>query len=66
MFRRTRIASILLGAALTSCFIASAQQILTPAQAKGKKILLVVGEPEKGETNDDGLVKKYLKARVTW
>jgi hypothetical protein len=51
MFRRARIASILLGAALTSCFIASAQ-ILTPAQAKGKKILLVIGEPEKGETND--------------
>jgi hypothetical protein len=60
MFRRARIASILLGAALTSCFITSAQ-ILTPAQAKGKKILLVIGEPEKGETNDDGLVKKYFE-----
>src|SRR5260370_20615758 len=63
MFRRTLIASILLGAALTSSFIASAQQILTPAQAKGKKILLVVGEPEKGETNDDGLVKKYFESQ---
>ena len=63
MFRRTLIASILLGAALTSCFIASAQQILTLAQAKGKKILLVIGEPEKGETNDDGLVKKYLESQ---
>src|SRR5258707_14834690 len=64
MFRRTMIASMLLGAALTSCFIASAQQILTPAQAKGKKILLVVGEPEKGETNDDGLVKKYFESHA--
>jgi hypothetical protein len=63
MFRRALIASTLLGAALTSCFIARAQQILTPAQAKGKKILLVVGEPEKGETNDDGMVKKYLESQ---
>jgi hypothetical protein len=40
---------------------AKAQQILSPAQIKGKKILLVAGEPEKGETNDDKLVKKHLE-----
>jgi hypothetical protein len=38
-----------------------AQRMLSPEQVKGKKILLVVGEPEKGETNDDGLVKKHLE-----
>src|SRR5258708_13848181 len=59
MFRRTRIVPTLLVAVLPS-LIASAQQILTPAQAKGKKILLVIGEPEKGETTDDGLVEKCL------
>jgi hypothetical protein len=37
------------------------QTLLTPAQAKGKKILFVVGEPEKGETNDDQLVKKHFE-----
>ena len=61
MFRRTLIVPILSAVALASSFITSAQQILTPAQAKGNKILLVVGEPEKGETNDDGLVKKYFE-----
>jgi hypothetical protein len=38
-----------------------AQTLLTPAQAKGKKILFVAGEPEKGETNDDHLVKKHFQ-----
>lgn len=38
-----------------------AQTLLTPAQAKGKKILFVVGEPEKGESNDDQLVKKHFE-----
>ena len=38
-----------------------AQPLLTPAQAKGRKILFVVGEPEKGETNDDQLVKKHFE-----
>jgi hypothetical protein len=38
-----------------------AQHILTPDEARGKKILLVVGEPEKGETNDDPLVQRYLE-----
>lgn len=41
--------------------IAPAQQLLTPDQARGKKILLVVGEPEQGETNDDQLVKKHFE-----
>src|SRR5580700_423545 len=63
MLRRTPIVPTLLAAGLASSLIASAQQILTPAQAKGKKILLVVGEPEKGETNDDGLVKKYFESQ---
>ena len=61
MFGRASIVPILLAAVLASNFIAAAQQILTPMQAKGKRILLVVGEPEKGETNDDGLVKKYFE-----
>jgi hypothetical protein len=41
--------------------VAPSQTILTPAQAKGKKILFVVGEPEKGETNDDKLVKQHFE-----
>jgi hypothetical protein len=61
LLRRIAIANTLLAAALGSGLIAPAQGILTPAQAKGKKILLVVGEPEKGETNDDGLVKKHFE-----
>ena len=46
--------------ALASTLI-MAQPLLTPAQAKGKKILFVVGEPEKGETNDDQLVRKHFE-----
>ena len=61
MISRARILSTLLLAALGAGFTATAQQILTPAQARGKKILLVVGEPEKGETNDDGLVKRHFE-----
>jgi hypothetical protein len=61
MLRRKHILPALWMAALTTGVAASAQQILTPAQAKGKKILLVVGEPEKGETNDDGAVKKHFE-----
>ena len=41
--------------------LAPSQTLLSPAQAKGKKILLVVGKPEKGETNDDQLVKKHFE-----
>src|ERR1700738_4277281 len=63
MLRCTPIVPTLLAAALTSSLIVGAQQILTPAQAKGKKIILVVGEPEKGETNDDGRGKKYFESR---
>jgi hypothetical protein len=46
-----------------SCAVppARAQRILTPEQARGKKILMVVGEPEEGERNDDGLVEKHLQ-----
>lgn len=40
---------------------ASAQQILTPEQARGKKLLMVEGKPEEGETNDDDAMKKYLE-----
>lgn len=47
-----------LGAGVSS---AVAQQILTPEQARGKKILMVIGAPDPGETNDDGLMKKYLE-----
>jgi hypothetical protein len=61
MLRRVQLVPALLTAALACGLIARAQGILTPAQAKGKKILLVAGEPEKGETNDDGLVKKYFE-----
>jgi hypothetical protein len=46
---------------LASGIIAQAQRILTPDEARGKKILLVVGEPEKGQANDDPLVQKYLE-----
>ena len=61
MLTRTLIASTLLTTALASSSIANAQHILTHEQAKGKKILLVVGEPKKGETNDDELVKKHFE-----
>src|ERR1017187_819121 len=61
MLKRTQLISALLTAVLASGLVARAQGILTPAQAKGKKILLVAGEPEKGETSDDGLVKKHFE-----
>lgn len=60
MLRLTKFVPACVAIAVTASFSCSAQ-ILTPAQAKGKKILLVVGEPEKGETNDDGLVRKHLE-----
>ena len=41
---------------------AGAQKILSPAELKGKKILIIGGEPEKGQTNDDGNVKKHLES----
>src|ERR1700745_3699139 len=60
MLKRTAVAvlTVLTG---VFCVGAGAQQILSPAQIKGKKILFVVGEPEKGEKNDDLLVKKHLE-----
>lgn len=60
MLKRTAVAilTVLTG---VSCVGAAAQQILSAAQVKGKKILFVVGEPEKGEKNDDLLVKKHLE-----
>src|ERR1039458_2766972 len=61
MLRRMQIVPAMLSAVLAFGLIAHAQHTLTPAQAKGKKILLVAGEPEKGETNDDGLVKKHFE-----
>ena len=63
MFRRIPIIPAMLATALASGVLANAQHILTPAQAKGKKILMVVGEPEKGETNDDELVKKHFEGQ---
>ena len=59
-FRRILIVPTLT-AALLSGLVAGAQGILTLAQVKGKKILLVAGEPEKGETNDDDQVKKHFE-----
>src|SRR5665213_1598511 len=50
-----------LTAALISGLAAHSQGILSPAQVKGKKILLVAGIPEKGETNDDEQVKKHFE-----
>src|ERR1035441_4796385 len=61
MLRRKQIVPAMFAAALAFGLIANAQQVLTPAQARGKKILLVTREPEKGETNDDGLVKKHFE-----
>jgi hypothetical protein len=61
MLKHTQLISTLLTAILGLGPVARAQGILTPAQAKGKRILLVAGEPEKGETNDDGLVKKHFE-----
>jgi hypothetical protein len=61
MFYRTRIVPALTALALAVSLSSGAQQILSSAQVKGKKILLIVGGPEKGETNDDELVKKHLE-----
>lgn len=55
------IAPVLLLASLTSSSMARGQKILSPAQVKGKKVLLVIGEPEKGVNNDDNAVKKHLE-----
>ena len=48
---------------VVSSLTLKAQQILSPEQVKGKKVLLVVGEPEAGESNDDPLVKRHLEDR---
>src|SRR5580704_7676807 len=61
MFRRMQVVPTMLATVLALSLTANAQHILTPTQARGKKILLVAGEPEKGETNDDGLVKKHFE-----
>ena len=61
MFKRMQVVPTMLVTVLALGLTANAQHILTATQAKGKKILLVVGEPEKGETNDDGLVKKHFE-----
>lgn len=60
MFRWAKAALIMLVIAVTVP-VSSRSQILTPAQVKAKKILLVIGEPEKGESNDDSLVRKHLE-----
>ena len=58
---RNVVVESLLSLVVLSGLTVRAQQILSPAQVKGKKVLLVAGEPEKGETNDDPLVKKHLE-----
>ena len=60
---RNYLLIVAMAAAVTVVGSAAAQQILPAAQLKGKKILLVVGAPEKGETNDDPLVKKHLESQ---
>ena len=60
MFKRKQIVPALVTFILSACLVSNAQ-ILSPARLKGKKILLVAGEPERGETNDDSLVKKHLE-----
>lgn len=61
MFNRNCIVAASVAFLLTLVQPSDAQKILSPAQVKGKKIFFVVGEPEKGETNDDQLVKKHLE-----
>ena len=63
MLKTVHRSSALLALAMTLAAGASAQQILSSTQLKGKKILFVAGEPEKGETNDDPLVKKHLEGQ---
>ena len=63
MLRTKTIFPTLLAVFVAFTMAASAQKILSSAEVKGKKILLVVGEPEKGETNDDGAVKQHLEAQ---
>ena len=61
MYRKRIVAAVMTN--LFACGLSvGAQQILSPEQVKGKKILMVVGAPEKGETNDDALVKKHLES----
>jgi hypothetical protein len=61
MFQRNCIVAASLAFSLMIGGPSYGQKILSAAQVKGKKILFVVGEPEKGETNDDPLVKKHLE-----
>ena len=37
--------------------------IQTAAELRGKKIMLIVGEPEKGHTSDDLLIRKHLESQ---
>ena len=61
MYRKRIVAAVMTN--LFACGLSvGAQQILSPEQVKGKKILMVAGAPEKGETNDDALVKKHLES----
>jgi len=54
-----RLFAALLGlAALAPAF----GQMLEPAALQGKKLLFVVGEPEKGKPNEDSLVQEHLKS----
>ncbi|HEV2322885.1 MAG TPA: hypothetical protein VGS10_02935, partial [Terracidiphilus sp.] len=59
MMKRAAVWAILI--ALAAGQSAAAQRILSPDQARGKRLLMVVGTPDPGETNDDGLIRKYLE-----
>jgi hypothetical protein len=61
MSMRRMVVQFLLSVLVMYGVMLNAQQILSPGQVKGKKILLVVGQPEEGESNDDPLVKKHLE-----
>jgi hypothetical protein len=57
--------SLVAAAALSLVFTPNlhAQGILSAEQLRGKKILIVAGEPEKDHPNDDMVVKKHLESQ---
>ena len=58
MSQRRILVQVILSLLAVSGVTLNAQQILSPNQVKGKKVLLVAGQPGEGESNDDPLVKK--------
>lgn len=65
MFSFKSVAAGTIGAVLLTTFAVAQTQdgtrILTAAQLRGKRILLVAGEAEKDHPNDDQLVRKHLE-----